>query len=138
MEDFFTTIYYWTNNFYSVELDSYLYDTTPGYLHVGVSALIISIITCAMYYYLHAPVRKQTMWWWTYAFFNAIINICVALWYTVTPLINNEIEPDYSWSYLDCFAFSFTNAIWSFVFFVVASLLIKWWSVDKYVPFQKF
>ena len=32
MEDLFNSIYYYTNGFYSVELDSYLYETIPGYL----------------------------------------------------------------------------------------------------------
>lgn len=41
-------------------------------------------------------------------------------------------------SVVDCTMLSFTNVIWSFIFFVVASLIIKWGSIAKYVPFQKF
>lgn len=44
MEDLFNSIYYYTNGFYSVELDSYLYETIPGYLHIGAFMLICSFV----------------------------------------------------------------------------------------------
>lgn len=138
MEDFFSTIYYYTNGLYSVELDSYLYETIPGYLHLGIILVVSSFIVCSVFYYLLAPVRNQTTWWFTYAGINAAINVAAGLFYTVSPLINNEISPDNAWSYLDCFGFSLANIIWSFVFFVVISLLIKWGSTAKFVPFNKF
>ena len=59
MEDLFNSIYYYTNGFYSVELDSYLYETIPGYLHIGAFMLICSFVVCAIFYYVLAPVRKQ-------------------------------------------------------------------------------
>lgn len=138
MEDFFNTIYYYTNGFYSVELDSYLFETVPGYLHIGLFMFLCSFIVCALFYYVFAPVRKQTMWWFVYAGINAFINFCFALWYTMTPLINNEIDSQQKWTYLDCNMFGITNIIWSFIVFVIASLIIKWGSIAKYVPFQKF
>jgi len=138
MEDFFDTIYYLTNGLYDVLLDTYLYETIPGYLHVGLILLVSTVCICAMFYHLLAPVRKQTMWWFLFAGFNAVVNAFVALFYSMTPLINNEIDIASSWTYLDCFGFSVANVIWSFVFFVLASLLIKWGSIASYVPFQKF
>lgn len=138
MEDFFCTIYYYTNGFYSVELDSYLYESVPGYLHVGLFMFLCSLVTSALFYYVFAPVQKQTMWWFIYAGINAIINLGFALWYTMTPLINNEIDAEQEWMYLDCTMFGITNIIWSFIVFVVVSLIIKWGSIAKYVPFQKF
>lgn len=50
MEDLFNSIYYYTNGFYSVELDSYLYETIPGYLHIGAFMLICSFVVCAIFY----------------------------------------------------------------------------------------
>ena len=138
MDSFFNTIYYYLRSLYSQELDNYLYSTIPGYLHVGIILTVATFIVCAVFYYLLAPVRNQTRWWFIYAGFNAIINIGVALYYTVTPLINNQIDSIEEWSYLDCFGFCIANVIVSFVFFVFASLLIKWGSTAKYVPFQKF
>ena len=138
MEDFFCTIYYYTNGFYSVELDSYLYESVPGYLHVGLFMFLCSLVTSALFYYVFAPVQKQTMWWFIYAGINAIINLGFALWYTMTPLINNEIDAEQEWMYLDCTMFGITNIIWSFIVFVVVALIIKWGSIAKYVPFQKF
>jgi len=138
MEEFFNTIYYYTNNFYGVELDNYLYATVPGYLHNGIAMLFFSIITCAALYYWKAPVRRQLLWWFSFVGINAALTFIFGLWYTMTPLINNEIEAAEEWSYLDCIAFSFTSILWSIVFFVAISLLIKWWSPAKYVPFRKF
>lgn len=138
MDDLFNSIYYYTNGFYSTELDTYLYETLPGYLHIGIFMIISTFIVCALYYYLLAPVRKQTMWWLVFSGANAAINFLFAMWYNMTPLINNEIDSSLEWSYLDCTMFGFTNIIWSFIFFTIASLLIKWGSTAKYVPFQKF
>ena len=69
---------------------------------------------------------------------NAFLNFLVAMWYTNTPLINNEIDESESWSVLDTFGFGFANIIWAFAACVVFSLLIKWWSPAYYVPFKKF
>ena len=138
MEDFFCTIYYYTNGFYSAELDDYLYSTVPGYLHIGLVMLIATVLICGFYYYLYKPVRNQTKWWFFYVLINAVVNFCFSMWYTMTPLINNEIDPQLEWTYLDCPFMSVTNVIWASVMFLVCSLVIKWWSPCKYVPFQKF
>lgn len=137
MNDFFNTIYYYTNSMYSIPLDSYMY-LGPGYLHTGTFMLICSFIVCAVYYYLLAPVRKQTFWWFVYSMVNGGLNFFFAEWYTTSPLINNQVAGSDSWSYFDCTMFGVTNIIWSFIFFTVISLLIKWKSTAKYVPFQKF
>lgn len=138
MDDFFNTIYYYTNDFYSTELDNYLYETVAGYLHIGLVMLITSCIASALYYYLFEPVRRQNMIWFLTAGVNAIVNLIFAMWYTMTPLINNEIDSRDGWSYLDCTFFSITNVLWSFIFYVVVALFIKWWSLAKYVPFRRF
>lgn len=138
MNDIFNSIYYYTNDFYDTLLDDYLYETVAGYLHVGLMMLCCSFVVCAIFYYILAPVRRQMMWWFVYAGINAVINFLFAIWYTYTPLINNEIDGDKEWSYLDATMFGVTNIIWSFIIFVVASLIIKWGSTAKYVPFKKF
>lgn len=138
MEDFFSSIYYYTNGFYDVNLDNYLYETEQGYLHIGLVLLISSLIISGIYYYLVAPVRKQTLKWFLFSFVNCAINFGFALYYTMTPLINNEIEPELQWTTLDCIFFGITNVIWSFIGFILISLIIKWKSTCKYVPFKKF
>lgn len=138
MNDIFDTIYYYTNGFYSIELDNFLYATEPGYQHIGLCMLISTFILCALYYYLFKPVRKQNFWWFCTMGINAAFNFVFSLWYTATPLINNEVDPNDSWTYLDCFYLGITDIIWSIVFFLCISLVIKWWSPAKYVPFRKF
>ena len=100
--------------------------------------VIISALASVFFYYIFKPVRKQNFWWFFTAGIAAAINFLFALWYTVSPIINNEVPQDQSWSILDSTFFSFSNAIWSFVFFVVIALIIKWGSTCKYVPFRIF
>lgn len=137
MEDFFNTIYFWTNELYSLELDNYLYET-PGYIRIGLVTVILSFLFSAIYYYLYKPVKKQTIWWFGFFGFSALINFIYTLWYTMTPLINNEIESVKRWSYLDCIFMGVADIIWSFTFYILAALILKWWSPAKYFPFQKF
>lgn len=137
MEDFFDTIYYYTSSLYGKELDNYLY-ATPGYLHVGLIMLILSLIICVAFYYIIKPVRFQLPIWFGCVGIDAFLNFVVALWYTNTPLINNQVDDSACWSVLDTFGFGFANIIWSFVAFLTISLLIKWWSTAKYIPFKKF
>lgn len=138
MDTFFSTIYYYTNGLYSQELDNYLYATVPGYIHVGLCLIVLSLITVLVYYYMLKPVRHQWGIWFLSIGINAILNLLFALWYTNTPLINNEIDDAETWSVLDTFGFGAANIIWSVAFVVVISLFIKWWSPAKYIPFKKF
>ena len=138
MEDFFDTVYYYTSGLYGQELDNYLYETIPGYVQVGLIMAILSLLTTIVFYYVVKPVRHQMVTWIICVSLNAFLNFLVAMWYTNTPLINNEIDESESWSVLDTFGFGFANIIWAFAACVVISLLIKWWSPANYVPFKKF
>jgi len=138
MTDFFNTIYYYTNSLYGQNLDNYLYQTSSGYLHNGLVMLVVTIIASVLYYYLFKPVRRQYFWWFVTFAVAAVINFIFSIWYTATPLINNEVDSQSSWSGLDCFFFGVSNIIWTFAFYVVISFFIKWKSPCKYIPFCKF
>lgn len=138
MTDFFNTIYYYTNGLYGQNLDNYLYKASSGYLHNGLVMLVVTIIASALYYYLFKPVRRQYFWWFITFAVAAVINFFFSIWYTATPLINNEVDSQASWSGLDCFFFGVSNVIWTFGFYVAISFAIKWKSPCKYVPFCKF
>ena len=138
MTNFFNTIYCYTNGLYGQNLDNYLFASVPGYLHIGLVMVVVTAIASALYYYLIKPVRRQNFWWFVTAGVAAAINFLFGLYYTETPLINNEVDSDASWSTLDSVFFSLSNAFWSFVFFIGIALIIKWWSTCKYVPFRKF
>ncbi len=138
MEYFFDTIYDWTAGFYGNNLDNYLYDTVKGYLHVGLAMVVITFVSSALFYYVLKPVRRQTAWWFGVYCICAVINFLVAFGYTMTPLVNHAIEKENEWSCLDCMGFGIANVLWAFVFYVIAALILKWWSIDKYVPFRIF
>ena len=138
MDVFFNTIYYWTNSLYGENLDNYMYSPVSRYVHVGLIMITVSILCGFIYYYLLKPVRHQMSIWLGTLGANALINFIVALCYTYTPIVNNEIEESASWTLLDSVGFGISNVIWSAVAFVVVSLVIKWWSPAKYVPFKKF
>ena len=84
------------------------------------------------------PVRKQWGIWFLCLGLNALLNLIIALWYTNTPLINNEIDDSETWTVLDTFGFGCANVLWSVATVLVVSLFIKWWSPTKYIPFKKF
>ena len=138
MEEFFNTIYYYTNFLYGEKLDNYLYEIVPGYIHVGIVMVCLSLLTTITFYYVVKPIRHQMATWIICVALNAFINLLVAMWYTNTPLINNEIDESKVWTVLDTFGFSGSNVIWSFVFLLGFSRLIKWWSPSKFIPFKKF
>jgi hypothetical protein len=138
MEDFFNTIYYWTNSLYSQELDNYLYENVAGYLHIGFVMVVISFLVSAIFYYMLKPVRHQIAWWFGFFGINALVNFIFALYYTWTPLINNEISSSEEWSYLDGIFMGISDIMWAFCFYVIAALILKWKSPCKYVPFRKF
>lgn len=135
MGDFFNTIYNWTKWLYCQELDNYLYETVPGYYQVGLVVLIVTLLSSIVFYYLLKPVRRQYFWWFVVAGVAAGINFLFGLYYTETPLINNEVDSADSWLTLDCIFFSLSNAMWSFVFFTIFAFIFKWRSTCKYVPF---
>lgn len=138
MEDFFNTIYYWTNFLYSQELDNYLYATVAGYSHIGLVMVVTSFIVSAIYYYIFKPVRRQIAWWFGFYGIDAILNFIFTLWYTMTPIINNQISNSAVWTNLDCFFMGISDIAWAFVFYVIAALILKWGSPCKYIPFIKF
>ncbi len=134
MDEFFNNLYGITCFFYGRNLDDYLIDETPGYLHYGLLALIVSFVVSAVYYYLYKPVQRQTWWWFVFFAIDGGINFLVAMYLANSAMVPEEA----SWSVLDSFFFSLTDVIWSFVFYVVAALILKWWSICKYVPFKYF
>ena len=94
MEDLFNTLYGWTRSSYSEELDDYLYEVVPGYLHNGLVMVIATIIFFVFFYYIFKPVRRQIFWWFMYYVFDAILVFGFAIYYTMTPLVNNEIASE--------------------------------------------
>ena len=138
METFFSTIYYYTRFLYGVELDNYLYETVPGYYHVGLAMVMISLVVTLAFYYVFKPVRRQWAIWLLVQGLNAFLNFVVALCYTNTPLINNEVDASESWAILDTVGFGLANVIWGIIASLLISLIIKWWSPAKYIPFKIF
>ena len=150
MKEFFDTMYGWTSIFYGTKLDTFMFtelndssgNPLPGfgvgYLHCGIALIVLSLIVSLLFYYVFAPVRKQYFWWFVFAGINAIINFIFAVWYTLTPLVNNEVPQDAAWTEMDGVMFAITNSFWSFIFFVIAAFILKWKSIDKYVPFKFF
>lgn len=138
MSDFFDTMYYWTNGLYGTNLDNYLFDDTSGYLHIGLVMLVSSILLSWFYYYVLKPARRQMFWWGLVFVVDAIINFGFTLWYTWSPIINNQIRAQEEWFFLDCVFMGISDVLWAFIFYSVTALIIKWGSPCKYVPYKKF
>lgn len=137
MKDFFDLIYGWTNGLYAEALDNYLFDERE-YIYVGWVMIGICLVVSAVFYYGHKPVRKQMLKWFLYLGVAALLNFVWAWFRADTPLRNNQISSDEMWAGIDCVFFGFANVLWTIVFFFLVALVAKWWSPNKYVPFQKF
>ncbi len=143
----FNSLYYYTYllGLYGEKLDNFLLENGPvdgsdfsWYACMGVVCVISSLVVSAIFYYVLAPVRRQMFWWLIYALINIVINIFSALYFSWSPIINNEVDSNELWSGFDILGLCFANAIWSFIFFIIVALIIKWKSTAKYVPFKKF
>jgi ABC-type Fe3+-siderophore transport system permease subunit len=119
---------------YGLELDNYMYES-GGYAVSGMMAMIFAIATCFFFYYIFKPMTNQKFKWGMVLLVNVVLDLFYALYHTMTPLVNNEIDPSQEWSYLDCFMFGITDALLGAVFFIIFCFIIKWKSTVKYVPF---
>lgn len=156
-------MYCWFKSLYSDNLSLYLwgfnpvtqaYDLPIRYNSIGLYTLIISLVIVLLYYYVIDHPRFCKWWSWL---IMAIINSLVCLfvgYYCVLSDANAGKIPDelmyvrdetgeviQQLIYIpgDCWGFGLSNAIMAFLFFLILSFLLHWWSrTAKYSPFIKF
>jgi hypothetical protein len=146
MGEFFGSIYCWLEDFFGLELASYLWGESATeqdsnmFIGIGMSMLFISLAVAVIYYYAIDHPRLHNWWGWLiFLGSNAVINFIVgwqwvlkdyyagkmvAISKTTGKVVDLPIDTS------DIFAFGITNMINSIIAFFIISFIIKWWSTN--------
>ena len=158
-------IYSWLNPIYGTELYEYLKGNDcngefigPNHFQtIGILVIGISFLLFFIYYYVINHPRFNRWWNWVLILIiTGIVNLFTGFGYIYTKLNNGVIPACYTHSQVEtaedgsiygvegteilfnsnCWQFGIANAIVAIGFFIIFSLLFKWWSRNsKYSPF---
>ena len=105
---------------------------------VFIYLFVINFVIIVNYYYGLFNRRPFNRWWWWLinVLAGAVILYVIAFIYPDNDLATGNYCPTLKMKTADCMGFGLTAAIWSAVFAVLLSVIIKWGSgVNKKVPF---
>lgn len=123
MNNFFSMIYEWDNILYLGTFSDDLYQNML-YSTVGLSVLFSSISLAAIFYYLFAQLKiPKTFHWVICLIITVLIAGLIAYFVPHTTFISSEDEINYVFT--DYFAFVLQNVIYSGIYFILASMLLK-------------
>ena len=158
-------IYSWLNPIYGTELYEYLKGNDcngefigPNHFQtIGILVIGISFFLFFIYYYVINHPRFNRWWHWLiFILLAGIVNLFIGFGYIYTKLNSGVIPACYTHSQVEtaedgsiygvegteilfnsnCWQFGIANAIVAIGFFIIFSLLFKWWSRNsKYSPF---
>ena len=156
-------MYCWFKSFYSDYLSQYLrgynpatgaYDLELRYNTIELYTLGISLLFVILYYYVIDHPRFCKWWsWLIMALVNSIIALFIGYYCVLSDYNAGKIPDELLYSrdengeiiqYLisipsECWSFGISNMLMAFLFFLILSFLLHWWSrVAKYSPFIKF
>lgn len=108
------------------------------YMPIGLTLVISTLALLVVYYYIidHPKFAKWYHWLlWTLLICG--INFCVAYYITYNELEVVYAQKEQAMPYsVEFFSFSVVNALWTFLFGLATSALIKWKSINcKRTPF---
>lgn len=158
MDSFFcSTFYTWLSGLCGNDLDYYLagYNAETGnffefgqtsYVFLGTWMLIISLATCAIYYYspfTNSPTFNRGWHWALIGGIGSIINMIVGTVSCNNAVVTGDVaralqitDEAQMPSFGNCIGFGLENFIWSFIAYFIFSFIIKWWSTNcKRTPF---
>lgn len=131
MREFFAGLYEWfgMNFFYSVNMGEHLrgldtectdYISTPWYVITGCSMIVITAFVYALQYHIIDSSRcNKKQHWWLFALMIVVINFLTAFVIALNSL--NSACKQFQLSVSDCIGFGNSNAIWSFILFLIIS-----------------
>ena len=159
LETLLGNMYGWFDFFYCLNLSEHLWGwdmNTHGftkelcYNTIGLYTLLISTIVMVTYYYFIDHPRFCKWWSWAImAVFNSIMCLLLGYYFTYMDYDSGRISDDLMYvrdeqgqvvsqliNESDCWGFGISNMIIAFIFFLILSLIFKWWSTAaKYSPF---
>jgi len=135
MTDFFAALYEWFGliSFYSIDLGDHLrgwnllceaFTGTPWYVYTGWTMFLITGLVYALQY--HAYDRShfnKKHHWWLVALVVVLLNFLIAFAIPYNALQAGNYCAGLDWSVPDCAGFGLSNALWSFILFVLITTL---------------
>lgn len=131
MNNFFAALYEWFGliSFYSTDLGEHLrgyditcsdYTGTPIYVIVGFMMLGLTIFVYLLQYrVINSPRWNKRIHWWFFAFLLILLNFIIAFGFPFKDLQAGNHCTQLRISTLDCVFFGVSNAIWSFILFLL-------------------
>ena len=131
MTDFFSLLYRFFGliPWYSEDMDDHLrglditctdYIGKPWYIYIGSSMLLITVFSYALQYHIIDSTRyNKRGHWWISALIIVLLNFFVAFIIPFNTLQSGNHCPQLSLAIMDCIGLGASNAIWSFLFFIL-------------------
>lgn len=133
MIDFFASLYEWfgTLPFYKEDFGNLLmgWDSTctdfidsPWYTYIGIIMIIItSLIYAFQYHIIDSSGFNKKQHWWLMALIIIGLNFFIAFIIPFNIIQSGNYCSQLSLTMADCLGFGFSNAIWSFILFLLIS-----------------
>jgi uncharacterized membrane protein YcgQ (UPF0703/DUF1980 family) len=135
MKDFFAGLYEWwgTNPFFARDLGDHLrgfdlvcedYVGTPLYTYIGLGMIFTTFLSFLIqYYFIDSNRYSGRGHWLITSAILMIINFSIAFVLPFNDLQNTNYCSELNFSMADCLGFGFSNAIWSFILFLIITSL---------------
>ena len=139
IQDFIANIYELWGGAYFEGISDDMYDIN-AYLPIFLWMIISIVIVCVTYYYVINSTRLNRWYWWgTFNLATSLLNFGIAWGISHGKLLDlyNSQNMDLPYSAMtEFFPFASICFCWTFVLFLVFSMMIKWWSsACKHSPF---
>lgn len=131
MNEFFANFYEWWGliPFYSTDLGDHLrgfditcsdYIGTPWYTYIGCIMLIITGFFYALQYHIiDSPRFLRRHHWWIIALIIVLLNFLIAFIIPFNSVQTGDYCNQLSINIADCIGFGISNALWSFIIFII-------------------
>ena len=135
MTEFFASLYEWFGllPLYSRDLGDHLrgwditgsgYIGTPWYNYIGWLMIIVTMLFYALQYHIIDSSRfNKKHHWWIFALLIVLINFLIAFSIPFSSFQAGDYDSQLILSVSDCIGFGFSNAMWSFILFLVISTI---------------
>lgn len=135
MRDFFASLYEWFGliPFYSTDLGEHLrgyditctdYMGTPLYIYIGWIMIGLTVFFYFLQYHIiNSPRFNKRAHWWIIALTVSLINFLIAFTWSYNYLQSADYCNQLRLFVADCVGFGISNAIWSFILFLLLTSL---------------
>ena len=135
MVDFFASLYEWfgLNPVFSIDMADLLrgwditctgFIATPWYVYIGwIMIVLTTIIYTLQYHIIDSSTWNKKHHWWIFALIIVVLNFLIAFLIPFNIVQAGDFCNQLSLSVSDCIGFGFSNAVWSFILFLIISTI---------------